>query len=63
MCSGAERRKTLASIAGYPHVIIAPPATLVMLTCSPVRGLTGDDNARPAAVVARSLAARGARRA
>ena len=58
MCSGAERRKNLLdSIAGYPHVIIAAPATLVMLTRSPFRGLMGGDNARPAAAVARSLAA------
>ena len=59
MCSGVERRKKLArsNIASYPHVVIAAPATLVMLTRSPFRGLMGGDNARPAAAVARSLAA------
>jgi hypothetical protein len=64
MCSGAERRKKLARLNScYPHVIIAAPATLVMRPRSPVRGLMGGDNVRPAAVVARPLAARGERRA
>ena len=31
MCSGVERRKTLASIAGYPHVISRQPLSCLLV--------------------------------
>jgi hypothetical protein len=61
MCSGIEQHLP-ATTGSYPHIIISSRETLGMLPRSSVRALMGGDNVRPAAGIARSLAARGERR-